>query len=134
MLFVTYINEVVYMKIIEKFIGFAIMTISFTSFSGGGSSSWTPNIAPSACVSTNEDQISFAWDNNPECEKAISSGYASGIRITGTVSYVPNDTTAQFSKVLKPNTQLKINDLGIYGSVDGYPAKLAAMPLFRWES
>lgn len=125
------------MKSIVKFIGFSIMTISFYSFagsSGGGASYWIPSVAPSACVNTNESRISFTWNNNSECEKAIITGYASGVRISGIVSYVPNATTAQFNKVLKPNMTLTINDLDIYGSVDGYPAKLATAPMFRWES
>ncbi|CBG87124.1 hypothetical protein [Citrobacter rodentium] len=122
------------MKLIGKFIGFAIMTISFYSFAGGGASSWIPNVAPSACVNIDESRISFTWNNNPECEKAISSGYASGVRIMGSASYVPDTTIAQFNKVLKRNMSLTIIDLDIYGSVNGYPAKLATMPIFRWES
>lgn len=122
------------MNFILKLMCCVIMTISFYSFAGGGSSVWTPSVDPSACVNINESQIAFTWNHNPECEKAIGSGYASGVRIIGIVSYVPNDETAQFNKVLKQNMTLTINDLGISGSINGYPAKLATMPLFRWAS
>ncbi|HIH7600208.1 TPA: hypothetical protein ACYSPX_001814 [Yersinia enterocolitica] len=131
------------MKLTGKFIGFVIMTISFSSFAGGGSSSWKPSVDPSACVNINEQRtpstwydnpVWFTWNANPECEKTISSGYASGIRIMGTVSYVPESTISQFNKVLKPNMSLTIVDLDIYGAVNGHPPRFASRPEFRWES
>ncbi|HAH2772708.1 hypothetical protein [Escherichia coli] len=131
------------MKLTGKFIGFLIMTISFSSFSGSRPSSWKPDIDSSACVDINEKQTSsnwydnpvwFTWKANPECEKAINSGYASGVRIMGSVSYVPDSTTSQFNKVLRPNMNLTLGDLGIYGSVNGHPARLVSMPSIRWGS
>lgn len=131
------------MKLIGKLIGFVIMTISFSSFAGSGPSSWKPSVDPSACVDINQQQrptnwyenpVWFTWNANPECEKAISSGYASGVRIMGTVSYIPGTTVSEFNKVLKPNMTLTLGDLGIYGAVNGSPAKLASMPNIRWES
>lgn len=129
------------MKLTGKLIGFVIMTISFSSFAGSGPSSWRPSVAPSACVNINQQSPSnwydnpvwFTWNDNPECEKAISSGYASGVRIMGIVSYPPESTVSQFNKVLKPKTTLTLGDLGVYGSVNGSPAKLPSTPNIRWE-
>lgn len=130
------------MKLTSKVFGFMIMTISFSSFAGSGPSSGKPDVDPSACVDINEkntpsnwndNPVWFTWNANPECEKAISSGYASGVRIMGTVSYVPDSTISQFNKVLKPNMSLTLGDLDIYGSVNGNPAKLASIPTIRWE-